>query len=63
MQDNNDGTVEVPKARKDGLPDPRGFLADEIPSGAIEQANQEIRQLTTKERKGKCGPYKKYVFK
>ena len=51
------------KARKDGLPDPRGPLADEIPSGIIEQANQEIQKLTTKESKGKCGPYKKYVFK
>ena len=29
---------------KDGLPDPRGSLANEIPSCIIEQANQEFRQ-------------------
>ena len=45
------------KAQKDEMPDPRGSLADEIPSHAIEQANQEIWQLTTKESKGKRGPY------
>ena len=33
------------KAQKDELLDPRGYLADEIPSCAIEQANQEIWQL------------------
>ena len=31
------------KALKDGLPDPRGSLANKIPSRAIEQANQEVR--------------------
>ena len=51
------------KAPKDGLPDPRGSLANKIPSRAIEQANQEVRQLSAKESKGKCGPYKKYGFK
>ena len=51
-------------APKDGLPDPRGSLANEIPSRAIEQANQEVRQLSKpKETKGKRGPYKKYGFK
>ena len=29
---------------KDGLPDPRGSLMNKIPSHAIEQANQEVRQ-------------------
>ena len=48
------------KAPKDGFSDPRGSLANEIPSRAIEQANQEVRHLTTKESKGKRGPYKKY---
>ena len=62
VQDDIDGAVKYLKARKDGLPDPRRSLADEIPSHAIEQANQEIRQLTTKESKGKCGPSKKYIF-
>ena len=28
---------------KDELPDPRGSLANDIPSRAIEQANQEVR--------------------
>ena len=51
------------KARKDGLLDPRGPSADKIPSRTIEQANQEIRKITTKESKGERGPYKKYVFK
>ena len=45
------------KAPKDGLLDPRGSLANEIPSRAIEQANQEIRQLrSANESKGKRGP-------
>ena len=48
------------KAPKDGLPDPRGSLANEIPSCAIEQANQKVRHLTAKESKGKHEPYKKY---
>ena len=30
------------KALKDGLPDPRGSLENEIPSRAIEQANQQV---------------------
>ena len=52
------------KAPKDGLPDPRGSLAIEIPSRAIEQANQEVQQLrSANESKGKRGPYKKYGFK
>ena len=51
------------KAPKDGLPDPRGSLANEIPSRAIEQANREVRHLTAKESKGKRGPYKKYGLK
>ena len=52
------------KAPKDGLPDPRGSLANEIPSHAIEQANQEVWQLrSANESKGKHGPYKKYGFK
>ena len=29
---------------KDELPEPRGSLANEIPSCAIEQANQEVQQ-------------------
>ena len=29
---------------KDELPEPRGSLANNIPSCAIEQANQEVRQ-------------------
>ena len=29
---------------KDELPEPRGSLANDIPSYAIEQANQEVRQ-------------------
>ena len=29
---------------KDELPDPRGSLANNIPSHAIEQANQEVQQ-------------------
>ena len=29
---------------KDELPDPRGFLANGIPSCAIEQANREVQQ-------------------
>ena len=29
---------------KDELPDPRWFVANNIPSHAIEQANQEVRQ-------------------
>ena len=62
MQDDNDGTVEVLKSSEGWTSGPRGSLADKIPSCTIEQANQEIRQLTTKESKGKCGPYK-YVFK
>ena len=51
------------KAPKDRLPDPRGSLADEIPSHAIEQANQEVQQLTAKESKVKCGSYKKHEFR
>ena len=51
------------KALKDRLSDPRGSLANEIPSRAIEQAYQEVRHLTAKESKGKRGPYKKYGLK
>ena len=29
---------------KDELPEPRGSLANDIPSRAIEQANQEVQQ-------------------
>ena len=29
---------------KDELPEPRGSLANDIPSRAIERANQEVRQ-------------------
>ena len=50
------------KAPREGQPDPRGSLADEIPSSAIEQANPEIRQLTTKESKGKQGSYSTASF-
>ena len=31
-------------ALKDGLPNPRGSLANEIPSHAIEQTNQDVQQ-------------------
>jgi len=39
---------EYLKAPKDGLLDPRGFLANEIPSCAIEQANQCWLTFTNK---------------
>ena len=51
------------KAPKDGLPDLRGSLRDETPSRTVEQENQEIRKLTNNKSKGKCEPYKKFVFK
>ena len=47
------------KSPKDGLPDPTGSLATEIPSSAIVQANREVRQLRGA-GKGKRGPYKKH---
>ena len=40
------------KAPREGQPDPRGSLADEIPSCATELVNEEIRKLTAKESKG-----------
>ena len=30
---------------KDGLPNPRGSLSEEVPSRAIAQANQEMQQV------------------
>ena len=56
------------KAPKDGLPDLRGSLSNEVPSRAIEQANQEVRQLRSAQGsanggKGKRGAYKRYGFK
>ena len=47
------------KVFEDGLPDPTGSLASEIPSSTIVQANQEVQQLR-EAGKGKRGPYKKY---
>jgi len=38
----HDGPVKVLEISKDGLPDPRGSLVNEIQSCAIEQANQEV---------------------
>ena len=41
------------KALKDGLPDPRKSLVNEVSSRVIEQANQEVWQLRfTNESKG-----------
>ena len=40
-----DGAVKVLEPPKDGLHDPRGSLMNEVPSQAIEQANQEFWQL------------------
>ena len=48
------------KSPKDGLPDPTGSLAREIPCSAIVQANREVRWLK-EAGKGKRGPYKKLV--
>ena len=42
----NDDPVEV-TTLKDELPDPRGSLANDIPSYAIEQANQRFDKTTT----------------
>ena len=39
VQDDGDGCESTPK---DELPQPRGSLADNIPSHAIEQANQGL---------------------
>ena len=52
------------KAPKDGSPDPRGTLANEaLPSCAIEQANQEVRQLRSAiGGKEKHGAYKRYIW-
>ena len=41
VQDDGDGCEST---SKDELPQPRGSLANNIPSHAIEQANQEFRQ-------------------
>ena len=41
VQDDGDGREST---LKDELPQPRGSLANNIPSHAIEQANQEFRQ-------------------
>ena len=41
VQDDGDGCEST---LKDELPQPRGSLANNIPSRAIEQANQEFRQ-------------------
>ena len=41
VQDDGDGCEST---SKDELPQPRGSLANNIPSRAIEQANQEFRQ-------------------
>ena len=51
------------KAPKDGIPDPRGTLVNEVPSRAIEQAILEVRQLrSANRRKGKRGAYKRYIW-
>ena len=41
VQDDGDGCEST---SKDELPQPRGSLANNIPSRAIEQANQEFQQ-------------------
>ena len=56
------------KTPKDGLPDTRGSLLNEVPSRIIEQANQEVRQLRSAQGsaiggKRKRGAYKRYGFK
>ena len=52
------------KAPKDGLPDPRGSLSNEVPSHATEQANQKVWQLRSANGgMGKRGAYKRYEFK
>ena len=50
------------KAPREEQPDPRGSLADEIPSCATELVNEEIRKLTAKESKGKRGSYSTASF-
>lgn len=43
----------------DGLPDPRSSLSSRIPSVAIQEANEEVRQAQASQKK-KRGPYKQY---
>ena len=63
MQDDIDGAVEVLKSSEGWTVGSKMLFSRRNTPHTIEQTNQEIWQLTTKKSKGKCGSYKKYVFK
>ena len=44
--------------QKDGLPDPKGSLSNEVPTLAIVRANWEVEAELVEEKK-KRGPYRK----